>query len=212
MQITIIKAMYLIYQLQKDIFMSKIENLSDKQLLNNYNKCTSERDFARLCGYTNRIRFKENSEQSIRFNRLGIVFPKPEAKHERHKKRNCICCNKPIWDTNKSGYCGVCLKKIQDDNKLKKWLTTGDTSCQVQTTIRNIIRKYIYDKQNGRCAICGMSDLWNNKPLNFILDHIDGDASNNFEYNLRLICPNCDSQLPTYKSKNKKSARTFRYN
>lgn len=46
--------------------------------------------------------------------------------------------------------------------------------------------------------------------LHFILDHIDGDASRNDRDNLRLICPNCDSQLPTYKSRNKNSARTFR--
>lgn len=36
--------------------------------------------------------------------------------------------------------------------------------------------------------------------------HIDGDASNNFRDNLRLVCPNCDSQLDTYKSRNKNSA------
>ena len=27
-----------------------------------------------------------------------------------------------------------------------------------------------------------------------------------------MICPNCDSQLDTYKSKNNNSARTYRYN
>lgn len=43
--------------------------------------------------------------------------------------------------------------------------------------------------------------------LTFILDHIDGNADNNSRDNLRLICPNCDSQLSTYKSKNKNSAR-----
>ena len=41
----------------------------------------------------------------------------------------------------------------------------------------------------------------------FIVDHIDGKASNNRRDNLRCICPNCDSQLDTYKSKNKNSAR-----
>ena len=43
-----------------------------------------------------------------------------------------------------------------------------------------------------------------------ILDHIDGDASNNTRENFRCVCPNCDSQLDTYKSKNKNSARTNR--
>ena len=35
---------------------------------------------------------------------------------------------------------------------------------------------------------------------------IDGD---NVRSNLRLICPNCDSQLDTYKSKNKNGARSY---
>ena len=80
----------------------------------------------------------------------------------------------------------------------------------VSTTLRNSIRQCILDCQNGRCAICGIPQYWNENELHFILDHIDGDASRNDRDNLRLICPNCDNQLPTYKSRNKNSARTFR--
>ena len=40
--------------------------------------------------------------------------------------------------------------------------------------------------------------------------HINGDAAYSARENLRLICPNCDSQLDTFKSKNKNSARTKR--
>lgn len=45
------------------------------------------------------------------------------------------------------------------------------------------------------------------------MDHIDGNAANNFRNNYRAICSNCDSQLDTYKSKNKNGARSYyRYN
>lgn len=42
------------------------------------------------------------------------------------------------------------------------------------------------------------------------LDHIDGDHENNVEGNLRLICPNCHAQTPTYKNKNKGRGRESR--
>lgn len=109
-----------------------------------------------------------------------------------------------------SGYCIDCLRVKRKEEKISKWLKTGDANIGVSTTLRGCIRQYILDDQDGCCAICGMSNIWNGKGLNFILDHIDGDASNNFRYNLRLICPNCDSQLPTYKSRNRHSARSHR--
>lgn len=50
---------------------------------------------------------------------------------------------------------------------------------------------------------------WPTRPP-LVLDHIDGNASNWNENNLRLVCGNCDMQLPTYKSKNRNSARKKR--
>lgn len=81
---------------------------------------------------------------------------------------------------------------------------------KVDTTIRGVIREFILEQQNCKCQICGISNVWNGAELKFVLDHIDGNAANSRRENLRLICPNCDSQLPTFKSKNKKSARHLR--
>ena len=68
-----------------------------------------------------------------------------------------------------------------------------------QATLRYNFKKISkYDK----CQICGQSVLWNGKPLTMILDHIDGDNHSNQIENLRWICPNCNSQLPTFAGRN----------
>lgn len=77
----------------------------------------------------------------------------------------------------------------------------------------NYIPKYFKDfmlaEQGCVCSICGCEPFHNGKPLVFVLDHIDGHASNNNRENLRLVCPNCDSQLDTFKSKNKCGERSY---
>ena len=55
-----------------------------------------------------------------------------------------------------------------------------------------------------RCAICGIDPAWNGQPLVLRLDHINGDPTDHRRRNLRLVCPNCDSQLPTYCARNKR--------
>ena len=123
---------------------------------------------------------------------------------------NCIVCGKPLLKGHKTEYCQQHLVEHRRVEKLNKWLETGDTEMTVDTTIRGVIRDYIYARQDNKCAICGIDNFWNGQQLNFVLDHIDGDASNSSSENVRLICPNCDSQLPTFKSRNSNSKRTGR--
>ena len=124
--------------------------------------------------------------------------------------KNCSVCGKKLDCRNITGFCHNCLVKTRREEKIKNWLSTGDTGMTVDTTIRGAIREYILNEQECKCAICGISNIWNDKELKFVLDHIDGDAANSCRENLRLICPNCDSQLDTFKSKNKQSARNAR--
>ena len=122
----------------------------------------------------------------------------------------CIVCGKILQKGHKTDYCQQHLIEHNRQEKIKHWLETGDTEMGVDTTIRGAIRDYIYERQNYKCAICGIEYNWCGQQLNFVLDHIDGDASNSIPDNVRLICPNCDSQLPTFKSRNPVSKRTGR--
>lgn len=72
------------------------------------------------------------------------------------------------------------------------------------------IREYVLASQDGVCAICECEPTHNGSPLTFVLDHIDGNSDNNLPDNIRLVCPNCDSQLPTFKSRNIGNGRHYR--
>lgn len=55
------------------------------------------------------------------------------------------------------------------------------------------------------CSVCGLSETWCDKPIVMVLDHINGDNCDHRRENLRMLCPNCNSQQETFcgKSKNK---------
>ena len=50
----------------------------------------------------------------------------------------------------------------------------------------------------NECAICGLAGKWQGKPIVMVLDHINGANNDNRLKNLRLLCPNCNSQQPTF--------------
>lgn len=54
------------------------------------------------------------------------------------------------------------------------------------------------------CSICNLLSKWNGDPLVLVIDHIDGDCSNHTLSNLRMLCPNCNSQQPTFAGRNNK--------
>lgn len=49
----------------------------------------------------------------------------------------------------------------------------------------------------NKCSQCGLEE-WNEKPLVMILDHINGINNDNRLNNLRMLCPNCNSQTDTF--------------
>lgn len=54
----------------------------------------------------------------------------------------------------------------------------------------------------GHCEICGLSS-WLGSALPLALDHVNGDPSDNRLANLRILCPNCHAQTPTWCGRNR---------
>ena len=92
--------------------------------------------------------------------------------------------------------------------KTRLWLESGEA--RVSGERGNYIRRYLTEAQSGCCAICGGASVWFDLPLVLVMDHIDGNPTNNRRENLRLVCPNCDSQLATFKSRNRGNGRHSR--
>jgi Zn finger protein HypA/HybF involved in hydrogenase expression len=71
-------------------------------------------------------------------------------------------------------------------------------------SITGMLKKFILKNnlKEHKCEECGLNE-WNNKPLSLELDHTDGIRSNNKIENLKLLCPNCHSQTPTWRGRNK---------
>lgn len=123
--------------------------------------------------------------------------------------RHCIGCGTELSKRSQKMYCGnACQALVRRDANIKLWLESGEA--WVDSRRGHYIRLHLAEAQSGRCAICGGASTWQDLPLVLILDHIDGNPTNNRRENLRLICPNCDSQLPTYKSRNRGNGRSYR--
>jgi ribosomal protein S27E len=58
-----------------------------------------------------------------------------------------------------------------------------------------------------KCQECGIAQTWRGKPLSLHMDHINGINNDHRIENLRLLCPNCHSQTPTYCGRNVKHPR-----
>lgn len=123
----------------------------------------------------------------------------------------CSNCGKEFYkySSKSNKYCSIKCQQDFQHKQRYQLIIDGDESIMRANYSPNIFRNDIINEQGGVCAVCGCKPEWNNKPLVFIVDHIDGNASNNKRDNLRCVCPNCDSQLDTYKSKNKNGARSY---
>ena len=66
------------------------------------------------------------------------------------------------------------------------------------------IKKRLYNELNWeyKCLHCGIDEYMGQK-ISLELDHINGNNTDNRIENLRLLCPNCHSLTPTFRTKNK---------
>ena len=167
--------------------------------------------------YNNKQRTKDVYEKVS--NTLKEKFsnnPKPKKEKPRKEKKLLICqwCGKPITSLYAKKFCSnKCDAEFRTHQRLEQWLS-GNYPINPNTSVPDFVRKYLYERSNYKCEKCGFEG-YNPITGNSILQihHINGDASNNNENNLQVLCPNCHAMTDSYMALNKgKSTRDKRYN
>lgn len=121
---------------------------------------------------------------------------------------------------NKGGNYRTLKKRIEEESvdishiRLGFDHNKGKILTKVRIPLNEIlVKESTYSRQNlkkrllqegfleNKCSICGLEPEWNGKILSLVLDHINGVYNDNRLENLRLLCPNCNSQTPTFAGK-----------
>lgn len=131
-----------------------------------------------------------------------------------HSLKETLCrLGLPVTQRTRDALTQACLNYGFDCSFPDRYVTrrTPDTEvfCENSGFLSNFRLKIRFLEATGapnECVLCGLGPVWNKCPLTLQLDHINGINTDHRLENLRLLCPNCHSQTPTYAGKRRDRA------
>jgi hypothetical protein len=74
-----------------------------------------------------------------------------------------------------------------------------------------LLKERLYNEglKERKCELCGQGEIWMDKNMSLILDHINGINDDHRIDNLRIICANCGATLSTHCGKNRNLKTPF---
>ena len=168
---------YLLWEIKKDI--NNYNTILEKTKMKIINILTE------LNNATNEI--NNNQITSFEKNNLNDSF-------QSTCSENCISCNNPCNIT--SIIKNEVIENNDDDKQnLIDIIQTSTIIKENYFNPKNLKDYLLYNNMiKNECSICGLSE-WQNTYLPLKLDFIDGNFINQNLTNIRLLCPNCFSQV-----------------
>ena len=117
--------------------------------------------------------------------------------------KQCLNCKKEFGGGNTRKFCSHLCANLFKKVESKRRIESG-----TQQDYR-LVKQYLLEKYGNACASCHLTE-WLNRPIALVLDHVDGNHTNNTLENCRLLCNNCDALTSTYKNRNKGNGRYVR--
>ncbi len=178
----------------------KCENCSSKH--------TGEYGSGRFCnvtcarGFSTKAKRKEiNAKVSLALRGLDYL---PQDKADK-----CICCGNKL-KRNARFFCGLkCMRDYEYLIFINRWQLGLESGTIGKCRLSNRIKRFLKEKWKNSCQKCGWSIIHpttGTVPLE--VHHVDGNYLNNKEDNLELLCPNCHTLTPNFRSLNKNNPLT----
>jgi len=120
------------------------------------------------------------------------------------REKQCLYCGNTLKKSSKLFCSCACQTTYNYLIYINKWLLGLVDERRGKYSISKHIRRFLYELNKASCEECGwrkVNTYTGNIPLE--IHHVDGDYRNNWEENLKLLCPSCHSLTGTYGSLNK---------
>lgn len=129
----------------------------------------------------------------------------PRTKRKPREFNECRLCDKTLLKTQNEFCCHSCRATVQAYTRNNSWVEGYVSASDSTGNLKGWARTLLLEMCDYTCK-CG----WNTvnpvvgRPI-LTVDHVDGDWTNNYCWNLEVLCYNCHTLTPTFGSLNRGS-------